>query len=409
MRRTALLAAMLFCSGTIAKETPVNLAVDDVPVAQILQALADMARQNIIIAPEVKGNISLQLHELAWGRALRAVLTGAGLAQEKQDGVIYISSGSSAAQKLARQEAERQKKRQARPLKTQSVDLHHAEAAELAKAGDRLLGPRGTLTADRRTNRLLIRDDPEHLPGLLAWVAEMDLPVGQVALSAFIVTINEKSLRELGVKWALAEGPSGRGQPGNLRSDLAVAGATAQAGFNIGRIGGRLLELELSALERRQQLEIIASPRLIASHLQPASIKQGSEIPYQVSSGESGATSVQFKEAVLGMEVTPTVLPRGRVRLKLRITEDMPGQVLQQAGGEVLAIDKQEIETQVELNSGETLALGGIFSQKRKLADGSVPLLSEIPLLGRLFRHSGKANERRELVVFITPRIIPAG
>lgn len=398
---------MLLCSGAIAKETPVTLAVDEVPVAQVLQALAEMSQQNIIIAQEVKGSISLQLHALAWPRALRAVVTGAGLAQENLDGVIYISSGSSAAQKQARREAERQKKQQSRPLKSQSVDLHHADAAELASAGDKLLGPRGTLTADRRTNRLLIRDDPQYFPGLLAWIKEMDLPVGQVALSAFIVTINEKSLRELGVKWALAEGAPQRGQFSELRSDLAVAGATAQAGFNIGRIGGRLLELELSALERRQQLEIIASPRLIASHLQPASIKQGSEIPYQVSSGESGATSVQFKEAVLGMEVTPTVLPRERVRLKLRITEDMPGQVLQQAGGEVLAIDKQEIETQVELNSGETLALGGIFSQKRKLADGRVPLLGEIPLLGRLFRHDGKANERRELVVFITPRIIP--
>ena len=176
----------------------------------------------------------------------------------------------------------------------------------------------------------------------------------------------------------------------------------------MGRLGGRLLELELSALERKHQLEIIASPRLIASHLQPASIKQGSEIPYQVSSGESGATSVQFKEAVLGMEVTPTVLQRNRVRLKLRITEDMPGQMLQQAGGEVLAIDKQEIETQVELNSGETLALGGIFSQKNKLSRDSVPLLGNIPLLGALFRHDGKDRERRELVVFITPRIISA-
>ena len=400
---------LLLCSATMAKETPVTLAVDDVPVAQVLQALADVARQNIIIAPEVKGSISLQLHNLAWPRALRAVVASSGLAQEKQDGVIYISSGSSAAQKQARLEAERQKKRQTRPLKAQSVDLHHADAEDLAKAGSGLLGPRGVLTADKRTNRLLIRDEPQHLPGLLAWIAEMDLPVGQVALSAFIVTINEKSLRELGVKWALAEGAPQRGQPGTLRSDLSVPGATAQAGFNIGRIGGRLLELELSALERRQQLEIIASPRLIASHQHPASIKQGSEIPYQVSSGESGATSVQFKEAVLGMEVTPTVLPRERVRLKLRITEDMPGQVLQQAGGEVLAIDKQEIETQVELNSGETLALGGIFSQKRKLTGSSVPLLGEIPLLGRLFRHDGKANERRELVVFITPRIIPAG
>ncbi|MXG37976.1 DNA uptake porin HofQ, partial [Escherichia coli] len=128
----------------------------------------------------------------------------------------------------------------------------------------------------------------------------------------------------------------------------AVNNASNRVGFNIGRLSGRLLELELSALEQKQQVEIIASPRLLASHMQSASIKQGSEIPYQVSRGESGATSIEFKEAVLGMEVTPTVLQQNRVRLKLRITENTPGQVLKQENGEALAIDKQEIETQVE-------------------------------------------------------------
>lgn len=248
------------------------------------------------------------------------------------------------------------------------------------------------------------------LAPLLHGVHEMDIPVGQVELAAHIVTINETSLRELGVKWNLAdaEGKTGSGKITTLNSDLSVADATTHAGFNIGRINGRLLELELSALEQKQKVDIIASPRLLASHLQPASIKQGSEIPYQVSSGESGATSVEFKEAVLGMEVTPAVLPNNRVRLKLRISENMPGQVLQQADGEVMTIDKQEIETQVEVQSGETLALGGVFSQKHKNATDSIPFLGDIPLLGHLFRRDGKDNERRELVVFITPRIISA-
>lgn len=265
------------------------------------------------------------------------------------------------------------------------------------------------MTVDKRMNRLLLRDDKANLDVLQRWVAEMDLPVGQVELAAHIVTINEKSLRELGVKWSLADAtqPPGAGKITTLSSDLSVSAASTRAGFNIGRINGRLLELELSALEQKQQLDIIASPRLLASHLQPASIKQGSEIPYQVSSGESGATSVEFKEAVLGMEVTPTVLQQGRIRLKLRISQDMPGQVLQQADGEVLTIDKQEIETQVEVKSGETLALGGIFSQKNKSARDSIPLLGDIPWVGQLFRHDGKDNERRELVVFITPRLVP--
>ncbi len=212
------------------------------------------------------------------------------------------------------------------------MTLHYADAEELAKTGGKLLSARGHLMADKRTNRLLIRDDARHLPALKDWAQEMDLPVGQVELAAHIVSMSETSLRELGVKWRLAEagGSPGSGQITTLSSDMSVNDASTRAGFNIGKINGRLLELELSALERKQQVDIIASPRLLASHMQPASIKQGSEIPYQVSSGESGATSVEFKEAVLGMEVTPTVLQQGRVRLKLRISENTPGQVLKQ-------------------------------------------------------------------------------
>ncbi len=170
------------------------------------------------------------------------------------------------------------------------------------------------------------------------------------------------------MKWNLADATEAgkAGQVTTLGADLSVASATTHVGFNIGRINGRMLDLELSALEQKQQVDIIASPRLLASHMQPASIKQGSEIPYQVSSGESGATSVEFKEAVLGMEVTPVVLPGGRVRLKLHISENMPGQVLQQADGETLAIDKQEIETQVEVKSGKRSRWAGSFRKRIK-------------------------------------------
>lgn len=385
-----------------------SLSVDDVPVTQVLQSLAALGERNIVIAPEVKGQISLQLNNVSWKVALQTVASSAGLALETQGNVLFIHTKAWLEQKKALSEAEKQKRLETLPLQGQSVTLHYADAADLAKSGERMLSARGTMTVDKRTNRLLIRDDQPHLAALLAWAAEMDLPVGQVELTAHIVTINEKSLRELGVKWSLADGDGsvGAGKLTTLGSDLSVASATSHAGFNIGKINGRLLELELSALEQKQQLEIIANPHLLASHQQPASIKQGTEIPYQVSSGESGATSVEFKEAVLGMEVTPTVLQQNRVRLKLKITENMPGQVLQQADGEVLAIDTQEIETQVEVKSGETLALGGIFSQKNKSGRDSIPLLGDIPWLGQLFRHDGKDSERRELVVFITPRII---
>lgn len=380
---------------------PVTLVVDDVPVVQVLQALVAQENRNLVVSPDVTGSLSLNLTRVPWRQALQTVVTSAGLVLQEDGGIFYVHTAAWQREQQARRLLEA-------PLVSHSIPFTWADAGDVQKNAERLLSPKGSLSVDKRTNRLWVRDNQNVVDVLKRWAEQMDLPVEQVELSAHIVTINEKSLRELGVKWNLAEATeAGKvGQVTTLGADLSVASATTHVGFNIGRINGRLLDLELSALEQKQQVDIIASPRLLASHMQPASIKQGSEIPYQVSSGESGATSVEFKEAVLGMEVTPVVLPGGRVRLKLHISENMPGQVLQQADGETLAIDKQEIETQVEVKSGETLALGGIFSQKNKTGSDSVPGLGKIPWIGQLFRHDGKDNERRELVVFITPRLV---
>lgn len=400
--------AALF-SAQAAKAPNVTLVVDEVPVAQVLQALAEQHNKNLIVSPDVSGAISLRLQNVPWQQALRVVVKSAGLVLRQEGNILHVHSVSWQNENAARQAAEQARRQANLPLEQRSLALRYADAGELAKLGEKLLSARGSMTVDSRTNRLLLRDHKAALATLEQWVRQMDLPVAQVELAAHIVTINEKSLRELGVKWTLAESQSAgaKGQVSGINGDLSVIGAATRVGFNIGRINGRLLDLELSALEQKQQLDIIASPRLLASHLQPASIKQGSDIPYQVSSGESGATSVEFKEAVLGMEVTPTVLANGRIRLKLHISQNVPGQVLQQADGEIMTIDKQEIETQVEVNSGETLALGGIFSRKSRSDKESVPLLGHIPWLGQLFRHDGKENERRELVVFITPRLVP--
>ncbi|MBA7788833.1 DNA uptake porin HofQ [Citrobacter freundii] len=395
-------------SALATKPQNVTLVVDDVPVTQVLQALAEQEQKNLVVSPDVSGVLSLHLTDVPWKQALQTVVKSAGLVLRQEGNVLHVHSVQWQSENAARQENEQARIQASLPLEHRSIILHYADATELVKAGEKLLSAKGSMTVDKRTNRLLLRDNRVVLDTLETWVAQMDLPVAQVELAAHIVTINEKSLRELGVKWSLADAqqPGAVGNVTTLASDLSVATATSRVGFNIGRINGRLLELELSALEQKQQLDIIVSPRLLASHLQPASIKQGSEIPYQVSSGESGATSVEFKEAVLGMDVTPTVLQKGRIRLKLHISQNVPGQVLQQADGEVLAIDKQEIETQVEVRSGETIALGGIFSHKNKSAADSVPLLGDIPWLGSLFRHDGKEDERRELVVFITPRLV---
>ncbi len=409
MKQWILAAAIAIMPPALAgKPQNVTLVVDEVPVSQVLQALAEQEHRNLVISPDVSGVVSLHLTDVPWKQALQTVVKSAGLVLRQEGSILHVHTESWQRADETRQEAEIARQQANLPLESRQIALHYADATELAKVGEKLLSAKGSFTVDKRTNRLLIRDNKPTLAKVEQWVAQMDLPVDQVELAAHIVIINEKSLRELGVKWTLAEAQKAGavGQLTTLTSDLSVAAATTRVGFNIGRINGRLLDLELSALEQRQQLDIIASPRLLASHQQPASIKQGSEIPYQVSSGESGATSVEFKEAVLGMEVTPTVLQEGRIRLKLRISQNMPGQVLQQAGGETLAIDKQEIETQVEVKSGETLALGGIFSRKNKTGRDSIPLLGDIPWLGQLFRHDGKENERRELVVFITPGLV---
>lgn len=406
--RILLLLTVLSQPLQAAGPKPVTLVVDDVPVVQVLQALVAQENRNLIVSPDVTGSLSLNLARVPWRQALQTVVTSAGLVLREEGGIFYVNTAAWQREQQERREQEQARRLLEAPLVSHAIPFTWADAGEVQKAAEKLLSPKGSLSVDRRTNRLLVRDSQTAVDFLQRWAEQMDLPVEQVELSAHIVTINEKSLRELGVKWNLAEATeAGKiGQVTTLGADLSVASATTHVGFNIGRINGRLLDLELSALEQKQQVDIIASPRLLASHMQPASIKQGSEIPYQVSSGESGATSVEFKEAVLGMEVTPVVLPGGRVRLKLHISENMPGQVLQQADGETLAIDKQEIETQVEVKSGETLALGGIFSQKNKTGSDSVPGLGKIPWLGQLFRHDGKDNERRELVVFITPRLV---
>lgn len=395
-------------------EKRISLVLDNVPVKQVLQALAENQRMNLMIAPGVEGDISLHLENIPLKQAFELVLKSAGLNQQREGNVLHILPNARLLQQQAANEERRKQRLLNLPLVQKVFSPVHADVNDLSASlnamGDKLLSAKGSVTVDRRTNRLIIHDNKTALKSISDWMAEMDLPMGQVEIAAHIVTVNQEKLHELGVKWSLAaaKGEAKVHQLAGLGADVSVSSATAKVGFNIARIDGRLLEMELSALEQQQQLEIIASPRLMAAHQQPASIKQGTEIPYQVSSGDSGATSVEFKEAVLGMEVTPTIQPQGNIRLKLRISQNMPGRSIEQASGEVLAINKQEIETVVSVKNGETLALGGIFQQHNQDRRDNIPILSHIPLLGSLFRHDAKEHQRRELVVFITPRLIPA-
>ncbi|BEM30344.1 outer membrane porin HofQ [Serratia marcescens] len=386
----------------------ISLEFQDAPVTVILQALADYRQMNLIAAPGVSGNLTLRLENVPWPQALALTLRMGKLAMTREGNVMLIVPEPDAQEKRQQREALAQRQ----PLHSLSLTLQNGDAAEIAESLNAqrgaLLSERGSVLADKRTNTLLLRDTAPILAQLKKRVTEMDAPLAQVQLAAHIVTINSESLRELGVRWGLApdDRPAQPLRPGNLGVNLPLERSAVNAGFHLARIGGRLLSLELTALEQENQVEIIASPRLLTAHLQTASIKQGTEIPYEVSSGASGATAIEFKEAVLGMEVTPKVLPDGRITLTLHISQNMPGRAISRGAGEALTIDKQEIKTQITVKNGETLVLGGIFQRHSGKTADKVPGLADAPLLGSLFRQSGAQQKKRELVIFITPTLI---
>ncbi|BEO25452.1 MULTISPECIES: DNA uptake porin HofQ [Serratia] len=386
----------------------ISLEFQDAPVTVILQALADYRQMNLIAAPGVSGNLTLRLENVPWPQALALTLRMGKLAMTREGNVMLIAPEPDAQEKRQQREALAQRQ----PLHSLSLTLQNGDAAEIAESLNAqrgaLLSERGSVLADKRTNTLLLRDTAPILAQLKKRVTEMDAPLAQVQLAAHIVTINSESLRELGVRWGLApdDRPAQPLRPGNLGVNLPLERSAVNAGFHLARISGRLLSLELTALEQENQVEIIASPRLLTAHLQTASIKQGTEIPYEVSSGASGATAIEFKEAVLGMEVTPKVLPDGRITLTLHISQNMPGRAISRGAGEALTIDKQEIKTQITVKNGETLVLGGIFQRHSGKTADKVPGLANAPLLGGLFRQSGAQQKKRELVIFITPTLI---
>jgi len=394
-----------------ANDDRLSLTFDDAPVERILQALADYQQTNLLIAPGVEGRLSLRLDNVGWDRALALVTQLAKLTVVREEGVLLVYPESWQQLQVQQEKEEREEEKQQTPLEQQTVTLHYASASDIYRslqAERSLMTSRGSVTVDSRTNSLLLRDTAEALRDTERWLKALDLPLEQVELTAHIVTINEEHLRELGVNWGTspAEVVTQALRNPLLEIPLAVSNPAFRAGVTLGQVSGELLNLELSALEQENQIEIIASPRLFTSHQQTASIKQGTEIPYEVKSGNSGATAIEFKEAVLGMEVTPVVLGNGRIQLKLRLSQNLPGRSLNIGDNQVLSIDKQEIETQVTLRDGETLALGGIFQQQRSQSEKRVPGLGDLPLLGNLFRQQTDEQKKKELVIFITPRLV---
>lgn len=409
---TLLLCAVLLTTSLAVDakgSTPVSLEFQDAPASVVLQALADYQQLNLVIASDIGANLSLRLVDVPWDQALAIVLRMTHLKVEREGAVMMVFTEQDIEERRLRAE----QKAAPKSLSHWSFTLQYADAEQVADSLDLadggLLSPQGSVVVDKRTNTLLIRDTPASLALLKSWLVEMDLPLQQVQLAAHIVTISRENLQELGVRWGMGDTkPTSSLRMNDFNVNLPLPNSAVSAGFNVARIGGRLLELELSALEQENQVDIIASPRLVTSHQQTASIKQGSDIPYTVSRGKKGATTIEFKEAVLGMEVTPKILRNGKITLNLKISQNMPGMAMKRGDSETLLIDKQEIQTQVTVNDGETIVLGGIFQQKSSQGINKVPILADIPWLGGLFKQDAQQQSRRELVIFITPRLINA-
>ncbi|CNJ63700.1 putative outer membrane porin HofQ [Yersinia aldovae] len=385
----------------------VSLEFQDAPATLVLQALADYQQLNLVATSGIGGNLSLRLNEVPWEQALAITLRMSRLTVERDGAVMIVFTE----QELQERRQQAEQKALPETLSNLTLALQYADAQQVADSLNLpeggLLSPLGSVVVDKRTNTLLIRDTPASLALLKVWLAEMDLPLQQVQLAAHIVTMSRENLHELGVRWGMDEATQPRAlRVNNFNVNLPLPNSALSAGFNVARIGGRLLELELSALEQENQVDIIASPRLVTSHQQTASIKQGSDIPYTVSRGKKGVPTIEFKEAVLGMEVTPKILRNGKITLNLKISQNMPGMAIKRGDSEALLIDKQEIKTQITVNDGETIVLGGIFQQKNNQGINKVPILADIPLLGALFKQDVRAQTRRELVIFITPRLI---
>lgn len=428
-----------------------TLNFQDIETRAVLQLLADTSGQNMVISDTVGGNVTLRLQNVPWDQALDVVMRTKGLDMRREGNVMFVAPAAEIAAREKELLTARQQVQELSPLRTEYLQINYAKASDLAsliKSGQNssLLSERGSVAIDERTNTLLLQDTSERLADIRRLVSTLDIPVRQVLIEARIVIVNDDFSRELGVRlggqFALDHGGrDGDGVIGannqGIEDDNLVIDDDAAASFTgdgwavlnpsdrymvnlpvanaAGRIAMTLLDsdyivdLELSAAQAEGRGEIISSPRLITSNQREATIEQGVEIPYQESSS-SGATTTQFKKAVLSLKVTPQITPDNRVILDLTVAKDSIGQnVASATGGFVPSIDTREIVTQVLVNDGQTVVLGGILETERRDAEKKVPWLGDIPFLGYLFKTTSKTDNKDELLIFVTPRILREG
>lgn len=432
----------------------ISLDFQDIEVRRVLQLLADFTEINMVAADTVQGNITLRLKDVPWDQALDIVLKTKNLDKRRNGNVIWIAPVT---ELIKAEEEEAKALRQSvklSPLQTEYLTLSYAKAADIEKlitqsktAGNsgssnsgnsdedrgNLLSPRGTISADTRTNTLIINDTALNIDQIRKMVDLLDVSVKQVMVEARIVKASTDFTKEMGVKWGLlSQGinqndhllvggsdttlwdlktPDDDGKytiqrPSNLNVDLGVTTAGAsRIAFGLISLSDFMLDLELSALQADGYGEVISTPKVLTADKQQAKVASGQEIPYQTTTGtgSNATSSTEFKEALLSLDVTPSITPDGKVQMKLNIKSDSPAGYAQ--NGEII-LNKNEINTDVLVNNGETVVLGGIFNQETQSKQTKVPFLGDIPYVGRLFRKDLKSDAKNELLIFVTPRIV---
>ncbi len=415
-----------------------SLNFQNVKVRSVLQLIAEFTGINIVVSDTVNGQITLRLTEVPWDQALDIILQTQGLGKQQIGNVMLIAPLPELA-KREKQELQALKQvEKLAPLQSELIQLNYAKASEVVELfkakGNSILSDRGTATFDSRTNKLWVKDTSTQLSEVRDFVKRLDVPVRQVLIEARIVEVDKTYEEDIGVRFGisnpddnitgtlhganqLANGDSLRSlEPDDrlnvnlpakklLTNTALAAGGPATFGLALAKIGQDIfLDLELSALETEGRAKVISAPRVITADQQEAKIEAGQEIPYQESTS-SGATSTSFKKAVLSLEVTPQITPDNRIIMQLKIHKDSRGARDEDVKDEP-AINTRSVKTNVLVKNGETVVLGGIYQQDKTLTVKKVPFLGDIPVIGLAFRERQQINNRNELLIFITPKII---
>lgn len=408
-----------------------SLNFQDIDVRSVLQLIADFTDLNLVASDTVQGNITLRLQNVPWDQALDLVLKTRGLDKRKVGNVLLIAPADEIAAR-ERQELEAQNQiAELAPLRRELIQVNYAKAADIAALFQSVAGiggegakeERGSVTVDDRTNSIIAYQTQDKLDELRRIVAQLDIPVRQVMIEARIVEANVDYDKELGVRWGgstnlqrdsnwTVYGNDDRGDEGGNVGDkmgpnvpfVDLGSAKRTSGIGIGFVTDNvLLDLELSAMEKTGNGEVISQPKVVTSDKETAKILKGTEVPYEESSS-SGATTIAFKEAALSLEVTPQITPDNRIIMEVKVNKDEPD--YQNALNNVPPIKKNEVNAKVLVNDGETIVIGGVFSNEQSKAVDKVPLLGDMPFVGRLFRRDVVKDTKNELLVFITPRIM---